>query len=334
MRQEKNIFKIFHEVFLARPNFILNIDSNKVAKVELFVAKYATMDKFTSMQTFIKVAQAGSFSAVANQMGVPRSLITRQIASLEKQLGVKLMTRSTRSLSLTTVGAAYLEKCRVILNLVDATESNLAFEQSSPKGLIRIGLPLSFGIEKLMPLLMEFAKQNPGIELAMDFSDRRSNLIEEGLDISIRITSNPESNDIVRKLGECSLLTVASPHYLELHGTPNKPTDLINHECLDYSMQLTFSNWSYIVDNELKSFPITGRIVANNGEALVLAATKSLGVTRQPDFIVERYLKLGQVVQILKKFKGPALGIYAVLPSNRYIPHRISVLMDFLSESI
>ena len=302
--------------------------------MQLFVAKYATMDKFQSMQTFVRVAEAGSFTAVANQMGVPRSLVTRQIAGLERQLGIKLITRSTRSLSLTTAGAAYLEKCRVILNLVDATESNLVNEQFAPKGQIRISLPMSFGIEKLLPILIEFAQKNSEIKLAMDFSDRHSNLIEEGLDMAIRITANLDSTDIVRRLGFCKLITVASKAYLSKHGTPVDPLELKNHECLDYSMQPSISSWAYYIDGELTPVPIEGRLVANNGVALAQAASMDLGITRQPDFIVDNFIKKGTLVQILDQFEGPQLGIYAVLPSNRYIPHRISVLMEFISKAL
>ena len=292
------------------------------------------MDKFTLMQTFVRVAEAGSFTAVAHQMDVPRSMITRQIAGLESQLGVKLMTRSTRSLSLTTAGSAYLEKCRVILNLVDATESSLVHEQSAPRGQIRIGLPLSFGLQELLPILMEFAKKNAEIKLAMDFSDRHSNLIEEGLDMAVRITANLDSTDIVRKLGVCKLITVASPSYLELHCIPLKPSDLRNHECLDYSLQPSVSSWTYVVGGERSNVSVEGRLVANNGVALAKAAAMGLGITRQPDFIVDSFLEDGRLVRVLDDYDAPELGIYAVLPSNRYIPHRISVLMEFISRQL
>ncbi|MFM8823064.1 MAG: LysR family transcriptional regulator [Limnohabitans sp.] len=159
------------------------------------------MDKFNAMQVFVRVAEAGSFTAVANQQNVARSMITRQIAGLEKQLGSKLIVRSTRSLTLTTAGAAYLERCRVILNMVDAAENSLSEEKVEPRGRIRLGLPLSFGLQRLMPQLTEFSRLHPHIQLSMDFSDRRSNLIEEGIDVSIRITANLDASDIVRQLG-------------------------------------------------------------------------------------------------------------------------------------
>jgi len=292
------------------------------------------MDKLNAMQVFVRVAEAGSFTAVANQENVARSMITRQIASLEKQLGSKLIIRSTRSLTLTTAGAAYLERCRVILNMVDAAESSLSEEKVEPRGRIRLGLPLSFGLQRLMPSLAEFSKLYPHIQLSMDFSDRRANLIEEGIDVSIRITGDLDPSDIVRKLGTCKILTLASPQYLAQHGTPRHPRELQNHECLAYAMDMKPANWIYDVNGANFNVPIRGRMMANNGEALMQATAAGIGITRQPDFIAQPFLNSAEVVEVLKKFAIAPLGIYAVLPSNRYIPHRVSVLIEYLSNAL
>lgn len=292
------------------------------------------MDKFSAMQIFVRVAETGSFTAVANQLDMARSVVTRQISGLEKQLGTKLMTRSTRSLTLTTAGSAYLEKCRVILNMVEAAESSLAEEKVVPRGRIRLGLPLSFGLQCLMPALLAFAQQHPQIELILDFSDRRSNLIEEGIDLSVRVTSHLEPSDILRKLGESRLLTVAAPHYLALHGAPEHPKDLVHHECLAYALDFKSAAWAYHVGDSVQSFAIRPRLVANNGDALMQACAKGLGITRQPDFIAAPFLHDGRVVEVLSAHASAALGIYAVLPSNRYIPHRVSVLIEHLARTL
>jgi DNA-binding transcriptional LysR family regulator len=292
------------------------------------------MDKLDAMQTFVRVAEAGSFTAVADQLQVARSVITRQIAALEKQLRVKLITRSTRSLTLTPAGAAYLEKCRVILNMVDAAESSLDEEKAVPRGRIRLGLPLSFGLQRLMPALLDFAKAQPHIELMMDFSDQRSNLIEEGIDLSIRITADLQPGDIVRHLGECRLLTLASPAYLSAHGQPQHPEQLRRHECLIYSMTMNAATWAYADGGQVSAFAVRGRIRSNNGVALTQAAAQGLGITRQPDFIAEPFLARGEVVELLSEFAPPPLGIYAVLPSNRYIPHRVNVLIEHLAQAL
>ena len=295
------------------------------------------MNKLQAMQLFVRVAEAGSFTAVAEQLNLARSVVTRQISALETALGAKLMTRSTRSLSLTAAGAAYLEKCRLILNLVDSAEAEVAQEKVEPRGRIRLGLPLSFGLERLMPLLLTFAEQQPQIQLEMDFSDRRANLIEEGIDLSIRITAQLASADIVRKLGTCQLMTLASPAYLKLHGTPRTPDALRHHECLAYSVDLSPSSWVYPGqgrEEREQRVSVRSRIMANNGSALMQAAARGLGITRQPDFIAAPFLARGEVVPLLAAYDAPPLGIYAVLPSNRYIPHRVKVLMDFLAAQL
>ena len=178
------------------------------------------MDRLDAMHLFVRVAELGSFSAVAQQMGVARSVVTRQVAALEAHLGSKLMARSTRRLTLTSAGAAYLEKCRVILNLVEAAETDLAAEHQSPRGNIRISVPLSFGLRRVAPLLLDFARRHPEVSLDMDFSDRRQNLIEEGIDLSIRITRQLAPGDVARKLGVSRMKVIAAPDYLARHGRP------------------------------------------------------------------------------------------------------------------
>ena len=292
------------------------------------------MDRFDAMRLFLRVAELGSFSAVALQAGVARSVVTRQIAALETHLGVKLMARSTRRLALTSAGSAYLEKCRVILNLVEAAEADVAAERLTPRGNIRISLPLSFGIRRLAPLLLDFSQRHPEVSLDMDYSDRRSNLIEEGIDLAIRITRRLEPGDVARKIGTGRMLVVAAPEYLARHGRPQHPAELAHHECLGYASVGTPMPWQFMIDGQLESFPVRSRINANNGDVLTEAAAQGLGITLQPDFIVASYLDAGRVEQILADFAVPELGIYAMLPSNRHVPHRVRVLMDALAAAL
>jgi DNA-binding transcriptional LysR family regulator len=305
------------------------------------------MDKLDAMQTFVRVAQAGSFTAVADQLQVARSVVTRQIAALEAHLAAKLITRSTRSLTLTAAGSVYLEKCRVILNMVDAAESSLTEENAVPRGRIRLALPHSFGLQRLMPALLDFANAQPHVELLLNFSDQRSNLVEEGIDLAIRITANLQPGDILRQLGSCRLLTVAAPTYLALHGQPTHPAQLQHHECLVYSMSSNTATWPYRVadaavgmggaggvNGQVQQFAVRGRLTANNGVALLQATAQGMGIALQPDFLADPFIARQEVVEILQDFASPPLGIYAVLPSNRYIPHRVAVLMDFLAKAL
>jgi len=291
------------------------------------------MDRLDAMRQFVRVAELGSFSAVAQQLGIARSVVTRQIAALEAHLGVKLMARSTRRLALTSAGTAYLEKCRVILNLVEAAETDVAEERQTPRGNIRISLPLSFGLKRLAPLLLEFSQRYPEVALDMDYSDRRVNLIEEGIDLSIRITRRLQPGDVARRIGSGRMLVVASPEYLARHGRPRHPSELAHHECLGYTAGGAGQSWQFMVDGQLASFPVRSRINANNGDVLTEAAAQGLGITLQPDFIADSFLAAGRVESILTDFPVPELGIYAMLPSNRHVPHRVRVLMDFLAAS-
>nr|MBP8194925.1 LysR family transcriptional regulator [Azonexus sp.] len=276
-------------------------------------------------------AELGSFAGAAQQLGVARSVVTRQIAGLEAHLGVKLMARSTRRLTLTSAGTAYLEKCRVILNLVEAAEIGVAEERQTPRGNIRISLPLSFGLKRLAPLLLDFSQRYPEVALDMDYSDRRVNLIEEGIDLSIRVTRRLDAGDVARRIGTSRMRVLASPDYLSRHGQPAHPAELAHHVCLGYTNAGAATTWQFVVDGQLENFPIRSRINANNGDVLTEAAAQGLGIACQPDFIAGSFIAAGRVVEILVDYPGPELGIYAMLPSNRHIPHRVRVLMDFLA---
>lgn len=292
------------------------------------------MNKLESMSLFVRVAEMGSFSAVAQQKGIARSIVTRQVAQLENSLGVKLMTRSTRRLTLTTAGTTYLEKCRTILDLVEAAETDLSEANQAPRGAVRLTLPLSYGLKRLAPLLLDFAQRYSEVKLDMIYTDRHVNLIEEGIDLGIRITRKLTGTDVVRKLGAAKIRIVASPEYLERHGYPQHPSELAQHECLSYSMNGGPESWQFEVDGYLIDYPIRTRIQANNGNVLSDAAIAGLGITCQPDFIVDESIAQGRLQIILDAYPVPEIGIYAILPSNRQIPYRVRVLLDFLAEAI
>lgn len=278
------------------------------------------------MQLFVRIAETGSFTGVASQMGLAPSAVTRQIAALEKHLGSQLMERSTRRLRLTTAGAAYLEKCRVILNLLELAETDIAQQNQVPRGLIRIGMPIAFGAQRIAPLLLEFVQMYPDVELDMTLIDRRQNLIEEGIDCSIRITAvgNLSAGDVVRKLGGCHLKLIASPAYLARCGSPKDFADIANHAFLGYTE----------TRNGAQMFPFRSRLQSNNGNVLAEASAQGLGISCSPDFIADAFIAAGRVEHILPEHPFPALGIYAVLPSNRQIPHRVRVMIDFLAEKL
>lgn len=291
------------------------------------------MDRLEGMRLFVKVAKLGSFSAVAQQANVARSVVTRQVAALEAHLGTMLIARSTRRLSLTSAGASYLEKCREILGLVEAAETGLSEESQAPRGHIRVTLPFSFGLRQMMPMFGEFMAANPEISIELDFNDRRANLIEGGFDLAIRIADRLEPGDVARKIGSSQGVIAAAPAYLERHGRPRHPRDLAKHECFGYLLAAR-SSWAFVIDGETKLFPVSGRLQANNGDALLDAAIRGLGITSTPTFIAEQAVREGRLEILLRKFPTPALGIYAIFPSNRYVPHRVRALVEFLAGRI
>jgi DNA-binding transcriptional LysR family regulator len=291
------------------------------------------MDRIDSMRLFVRVAELGSFSAVAQQMNVDRSVVTRKIAALEAHLGAKLLARSTRRLSLTSAGAPYLEKCREILSLVEAAEADLTDNRQAPRGHIRITLPFSFGIHQLMPMFGDFMTANPEITIELEFNDRRANLIEGGFDLAIRITDRLDSGDVARKIGSSQGVIVAAPEYLKQHGRPTHPSELINHECFGYLLT-TRSSWAFVIDGETQWFPISGRLEANSGDALLVTTILGLGITNAPTFIVEQAVRERKLEILLPKFSTPEMGIYTVFPSNRYVPHRVRSMVEYLSKRI
>jgi DNA-binding transcriptional LysR family regulator len=222
----------------------------------------------------------------------------------------------------------------VILNLVESAETDIAHERMTPRGNLRISLPLSFGIKRIAPLLLRFAERYPEVGLDMDYSDRRVSLIEEGFDLSIRITRSLAANDVARKLGSAKLMVVAAPDYLSRHGRPQHPTDLLHHECLGYTIGGANSPWPFVIDGHVQSVAVRSRVNGNNGEVLVEAAAQGLGITYQPDFIIGNAIENGRLHQILTDFPIPELEIYAMLPGNRHIPHRVRVLMDDLQDKL
>lgn len=290
------------------------------------------MDQLAAMRHFVRVAEAGSFAAVAQQLGVARSVVTRQVAGLEAHLGCRLIARSTRRLSLTAAGTGYLERCREILSLVDSAEGELAADRQTLRGTIRISLPLGFGRQRAAPLLLDFAREHPEVVLEMECSDRRLNLIEEGIDLAIRVTRQLAPGDVARQLGVAHMKLVAAPVYLSQRGRPQIPADLSGHDYLAYT--LSGAALQFEVDGRLQSVALRSRLSANNGDVLLDAAARGMGLTCHPDFLVEDYLADGRLQEILADFAQPALGIYAVLPGNRQLPHRVRVLIDYLARRL
>src|SRR3569623_368187 len=291
------------------------------------------MDQLAAMKMFVRVVESGSFAAVAGQLGLARSVVTRQVAALEARLGTKLIARSTRRLALTAAGAVYLEKCREILTLVDEAEGDLTDARRDIRGSIRLSVPLSLGVRYLTAMICDFTTLHPDVSVELDFTDRRVDLIAKNIDLAVRVTAELDDTVVARRLGACRSVVVAAPAYLARHGRPRHPRELINHECFGYVPTLR-SSWPFVIIRKLTCVRTHGRIQANNGDALLDAAVRGLGISYQPTFIAGDALRAGRVERILEQYPSIELGLFAVFPGGRYVPQRVRALVDFLAARI
>ncbi|MBF0155316.1 MAG: LysR family transcriptional regulator [Magnetococcales bacterium] len=289
------------------------------------------MDRLACMESFVRVVESGSFAAAARKSGLSRSAVSKYIETLESHLGVRLINRTTRQLHLTTEGELYYPYCRRILEDVDEAEQSVSHLHATPRGLLRVSAPVSFGTRYLAPATADFLLKYPGIELDLVLNDRFVDLIEEGFDLAVRIGTLEDSTLMARRLTTTRLIPCASPTYLAKHGKPTTPADLTRHVCLLYSYTASPNVWRFRHQGEEHSVRITGPLRANNGEALCAAARAGLGVALLPGFLVDEELRLGVLEPLLTDYSLPTIGIHAVCPSNRHLSTKVREFIDFLA---
>ena len=291
------------------------------------------MDRFEEMRTFIRVVEAGSLSAAADRLGIAKSAVSRRLSDLETRLGVQLLNRTTRRLNLTDSGSLFYQRCQRILADLDETEHFVSSEHTRLRGTIRIAAPLSFGIQHLSPLLDDFLKEHPELSLDLDLNDRTVNLMDEGVDLGIRIGKLQDSSMMARKLAQAKQIFCASPEYLDRYGEPQTPEDLKSHFGLSYSNVSEGQLWQFTNgEGRAYSVHVPFRMRANNGDVLLKAALDGLGVVATVSFICYREIEQGLLRQILRDYKTEEVGIYAIYPSQRHLPGRVRLLIDFLAE--
>ncbi len=290
------------------------------------------MDKFKEMQAFVAVAESGSFVRAADQLDTSKAAVSRYVAQLEERLGVRLMQRTTRRLSLTDEGHAFLAHCQETLALIHDAEEEIQNKRSSPTGLIRINAPLTFGTLHLAPLWGKFTALYPQVRLEVNLVDRVVDLVEEGYDIAVRIASLPSSALISRKLTSTTLVVCASAQYLKGKTKPQHPGDLKNHSVISYSYLATGDEWVFQGPEGELRVKINPKIHTNNGDTCRSAALAHQGIILQPTFIVGQDIQKGDLVQLLPQYTSVELGIYAVYPSRKLVSPRIRALVDFLAK--
>ncbi len=291
------------------------------------------MDKFADIETFVTVVDTGSFSAAAERLDVAKSAISRRVSALEARLGVKLLNRTTRRLSLTDAGRDFHARAGRILADLNEAEQAVGDTDCQLRGRIRIAAPLSFGLQHLAPAITAFAVQHPQVQLDLDLNDREVSLVEEGVDMAVRIGELADSTLIARRLCQIRRVAVASPAYLATHGEPQTPDDLTHHHGLRYTNIPRQKHWHFVgSDGRLYAPAVPDRLTANNGELLNRATIDGLGVGAPPTFVAYRELAAGTLRPILQDFTLPGVAMYAVFPPGRYQSRRVRVFADFLAE--
>jgi len=292
------------------------------------------LDRITGMQVFSRVAALGSLSAAARALGMSQTMATKHVAAIEERLGVRLMLRTTRRLTLTEAGRRYLESVERILAEVEEAEATAAAERIEVRGTLRVNAPLSFGVREVAPLMAEFTRQHPAVAVELGLSDRFVDLLEEGWDLAIRIGRMEDSSMVARRLARCRLVVCASPGYLAARGRPATVRELAGHNCLGYTLSRTLAGgrWLFGPDGRV-SVPVSGNLRADSGDALVAAAIAGQGLIYEPSFLVAAALADGRLVAV--ELDEPPIelpGIYAVHPASRLPPAKVRAFVAFLGE--
>ncbi|WP_193367402.1 LysR family transcriptional regulator [Pelagibius marinus] len=290
------------------------------------------MIRLDAMEIFAEVVEAEGFSAAARNLGVSKSAVSKQVARLEDGLGVRLLNRTTRRLSLTEAGTTFYEACRRVLDAAEAAERAVSNLSAAPRGLLKLNAPMSFGFLHLARAIPEFHARFPQITIDMAMNDRFVDLVEEGYDLALRIGDLRDSSLVARRVAPARSVLCASPDYLARRGRPERPEDLRDHDCLLYTHNAQVREWTLHGPGGMQKVKVDGPLLANNGDALCGAALGGLGIARLPTFIVGQHLRNGHLQALLPAFPVPEQGIHAVYPHSRNLSVKVRVFIDFLAD--
>ena len=290
------------------------------------------MGQLEDMSVFVRIVEAGGIGKAADQLGVAKSGVSRRLVALETRLGVTLINRTTRSSSLTSVGREYYERAVKLIGDISELDGLAADEGKSLEGQLRLAVPLSFGLCHLSPAIDEFASEHPGLSFNIDFSDRQVDLVEQGVDLAIRISDLNDSSLQARRICPIRLLLCASPSYLERHGTPRKPEELKDHQVLGYTLGSGHTIRLVNPQGDEQLVHTSARMSANNGDFLRDMALAGHGIAVLPTFIVWQSLATRELVPVLEQYTVPAINAWAVYPQTRYLSQRARQFIDFLVE--
>ncbi len=289
------------------------------------------MDRLSEMEAFICVVDQGGFTDAARKMGVSKSAVSKHVSALETRLGARLLNRTTRRVNPTEIGLAYYDRAQTVLAGASEADEMVTAMQTEPRGVLRISVPVNFGISQLSHTIGEFLNQYPEVSINMVLDDQFAELVSEGFDMAIRIGSLEDSSLRARKLAESRALLVASKEYLANNGIPQTVEELSSHQLLHYSNLSTGNSWRLHGKNgDERHIRVGGRLTANNGESLKRAAEVGLGISLLPTFILGDAIRRGSLIEVLPDLDLEPLGIYAVYPPGRYTQPKLRALIDFL----
>ncbi|MBU6484915.1 MAG: LysR family transcriptional regulator [Betaproteobacteria bacterium] len=290
------------------------------------------MDRFQVIASFAKVVESGSFARAADRLGASVSAISRQVADLEAHLGVRLLNRTTRRLSLTESGRGFYERCVQLLADLEEAEEAVASTSVAPRGTLRLTASVSFGCGYLAAAIADFRELHPQLRFDVTLSDLAVDLVDEGLDLAIRIGDIGSQALIGRRVGVSQLVCCAAPSYVERHPAPSTPADLAAHHCLTYEYSTIGNQWRYTdAAGTAHEVRVSGPVHANSGAMLAALAVAGVGIILEPDFIVAADVRAGRLVRLLPDYTPPSMRIYAAYPSRRHLSAKVRTFVDFLA---
>jgi DNA-binding transcriptional LysR family regulator len=287
------------------------------------------MDKFESMSAFVAVVEAGGFSAASRRLGMPLASVSRKVSELEDKLGVQLLARSTRKVTVTDSGQQFYEACRRILGDLGEAERAASGEYSAPRGDLIMTAPIVFGRLHVLPILIEFLKLYPEVNIQLLFADRVINLLEEHVDLALRIGELPDSSLVAVRVGSVGRVACASPGYLSERGTPQHPDALAAHDCVTFGTFTSAAEWTFRIGPTEIKFPVRSRLTVTTAEAAIDAAIAGVGVTRVFSYQAEAAVRDGRLVAVLRDFEPELSPVSLVYGSGRLLPLKLRAYLDF-----
>lgn len=288
------------------------------------------MDRLDDLTVLVEVVDSGSLSAASERLGLSASAVSRRLAQMESRLGTRLLARTTRRIALTDAGAAFCLRARAILAALDEAEQSLSEMNEEPRGTLRLSMPVMFGQMHVAPLIASYVRRYPGVSVEASLSDRTARLVDEGLDLAIRIGRLADSSLIARRLHSLRRHVVASPEYLERHGVPRTPADLARHDCLVFLSGGVRQDWEFVLDGRREAVRPSGSIQTDSLAVLRHTALGGVGLARLADFIVEDDLRSGRLIAVLDGCEVVDEAIYVVYPPTRHVSPKVRTFIDHL----